>query len=749
MQATLVSELPLMFSSDQVADPVTADAKVVDPAAYPYYGQIELASGRPLRSVLDARSLVASADLLEALQVHIGDSIRINQTEFQIRDVITAEPDLFVIPPVPIGRVIVSRNAFDRTSLMQFGAVGLHRVLVKLSSDEDRHSVCAHLEEIFPGARVLDYTSRTPESVTVVTWVIPFLNLVGVLALAFGAVAVATAAYFHLLQGTQTIAILKCVGAESGRVLDLYLFQILSIALIGIFGGLVAAPLIEWAAQKIAIGFIGVPVHAAGRMSASWEAVLSGLGVTAVAAWFPLSRIRRISPLVLLRRDAGERSGPTSTTLTAALMTVLALLAYIAAGGKRGSILAGVAVALAVVFFSTDLAIVTLHRVVRSQGLRLPWTIRHGIANLHRYRRQSRPAITVLATGVAFIVLAFVGQHRLRNSILETIPFHTPNLLVLRVDKTRLTQLSTALAHQSGVEVSQFVPAAFLGLIRAGGSTLEELRKSSPDLWIQRDWPASCAGTKPSGVEVVSGRWWDQGTSEPQMALAQDLATTFGVTLGTRMNFDVRNRQISARITALIRIAPAQRAWWREMILNCQDLPDARYSGAITVAPTHLAEVRRFLGEHFPDLLVLYIDDLLVRTERIGNDMLRAIAVVGGIAVLMTVFVLLAVLRAMRAFRVKEIALLRALGAPRVKLLGSVAVEYLALGGLGGLYGALLGFAVLSALLRMGTGISEWFIEPSAIGIAVAASAGFAAAVAILGCSPLLRSKPLELLRRP
>ncbi len=747
-QSTLVSELPLLLSSDQVADPVTADAKVVDPSAYPYYGEIQIASGKPLRSLLDAHSLVASADLLAALGIRVGDSIRIDQIEFQVRDVLLAEPDRFVIPPLPIGRIILSRQALDRTASLRFGAVGFHRILFKVPPEADRGALCSRLEEIFPGARVLDYTSRTPESVIVIGWVIPFLNVVGLLSLALGGVVIAAAAYFRVLESAQSIAIFKCVGATTARVVDVYLFQILMLGLIGILAGFAGARVVEDLAQRIAIGYLGVPIQTSETMSAALKIGLAGLFSALAAVQIPLSNVRRVSPLRLLRLGTGERdldSGPK--WLSWGLLLFLLVLILVTAGRQQGPFLAGVVFALVATFFLTDLAITGIHRVVRLGGTRLLWVLRHGIANLYRYRRQSRVAVAVLASGVAFIWIAAVGQYRLRSSIADTIPFHTPNLLILRVDDARRIQLIKALENRDGVNVSPFVPAAFIELTRAGRLTLEDLRRGSPDSWIQRDWPASCSDAKPAGIEVFSGKWWNKGSSETQIALSEDLARVFGVKPGARMEFRAGNRQISGRVSGLIRIAPAQRAWWREIILNCEDLPNARYSAAITVVPEHLAEVSQFLRLRFPDLVLLHIDELLMRTERVGKEVLRAIALVGSAAALMAGFVLLALIRSMRVFRVQEIALLKALGARQATLLSAVAVEYFALGALGGMLGAILGVGATSLLLYSGTGTSKWIFEPGAMAIATLASAAFTSSVGALGWWPLMRSKPLELLR--
>ena len=63
VESTLVAEMPIMLASDQVPDPVIAEVKAVDPSAYPYYGNVELASGRLFREALQGDAMVVSADV--------------------------------------------------------------------------------------------------------------------------------------------------------------------------------------------------------------------------------------------------------------------------------------------------------------------------------------------------------------------------------------------------------------------------------------------------------------------------------------------------------------------------------------------------------------------------------------------------------------------------------------------------------------------------------------------------------------
>ena len=177
VESTLVTEIPASFTSAIVPVPIVGTLKVVDPKAYPYYGRLDLKTGRDLKSSLSAHSVAASLDVLEALQLHLGDEMRINGTVYIVGDIIGHEPDRWSVPAPPTGRIVLSQEGFRRLSssgLPTLEAIGSYRLLMRTPITTDRRTLCVQLENIFPGARVIDYTSRTPETAAVAEFVLPF-----------------------------------------------------------------------------------------------------------------------------------------------------------------------------------------------------------------------------------------------------------------------------------------------------------------------------------------------------------------------------------------------------------------------------------------------------------------------------------------------------------------------------------------------------------------------------------------------
>ena len=51
--------------------------KAVDPAMYPFYGEVELAPAAPLKTVLSADTVAVADDLLVRLNLKVGDQLKI------------------------------------------------------------------------------------------------------------------------------------------------------------------------------------------------------------------------------------------------------------------------------------------------------------------------------------------------------------------------------------------------------------------------------------------------------------------------------------------------------------------------------------------------------------------------------------------------------------------------------------------------------------------------------------------------
>src|SRR5215469_18174571 len=77
VEITPVTELLSMASSAKTLDPLLVSMKAVDPAMYPFYGEVELQPAGRLKDVLAANTVVVADDLLVRLHLNVGDSLKI------------------------------------------------------------------------------------------------------------------------------------------------------------------------------------------------------------------------------------------------------------------------------------------------------------------------------------------------------------------------------------------------------------------------------------------------------------------------------------------------------------------------------------------------------------------------------------------------------------------------------------------------------------------------------------------------
>src|ERR1700736_35681 len=242
VEITPVTELLSMASAAKTLDPLLVSLKGVDPAMYPFYGEVELAPAAPLKTVLTPDTVVVADDLLVRLNMKVGDQLKIGTQLFRVASVVVNEPDRLSGNFAAGPRVLISREGLETSGLLAPGSHAGQRYLFKVPkprngapiSDKAVADLKARLEKLLPEAQIIDYRETNPALTQGLDRATSLLSLMSLVALVLGAVGVAMAMRAHLQQRLDTIAIMKSLGARSGQVIKIYLLQTL---LLGAAGG--------------------------------------------------------------------------------------------------------------------------------------------------------------------------------------------------------------------------------------------------------------------------------------------------------------------------------------------------------------------------------------------------------------------------------------------------------------------------------------------------------------------------------
>ncbi|NBB82953.1 MAG: ABC transporter permease, partial [Alphaproteobacteria bacterium] len=327
------------------ADPTTlVELKAVDDA-YPLYGAVTLDGAPDLDTALgriDGRwGAAVDPIVLDRLDLALGDRLRIGEATVELRATIAREPDragggTFTLGP----RVMIDRQALDATELIQPGSMIYWNYRVALPPGDSTAAFRSDLTAAFPDAgwRIRDFTDAAPQLQQAIERLALFLTLVGLTALLVGGVGVGNAVKAYLDGRLATIATLKCLGAPSRLIFQVYLIQVLVLAAAGTAIGLaigIAAPfVVAWAIADL------LPIQARFGVYPAALALAAGFGLLTALTFslLPLARARML-PAGALFRDlvAPGRGLPDRAMVLALAASAVALggLAVVTAADTR------------------------------------------------------------------------------------------------------------------------------------------------------------------------------------------------------------------------------------------------------------------------------------------------------------------------------------------------------------------------------------------------------------------------------
>src|SRR5690242_16220045 len=291
--------------------PVLVSIKAVDPAKYPYYGTVNLSPAMPLSQALAPDTVIAGEDVLIRRGVKVGDMVRLGSANFRLAAAVVSEPDR-MSGSLNVGlRMMLSREAFERTGLMQLGSRAAERYLFKIepggpSMEEARASIL----DALPESRVIDSRESNPLITRGLDQATTFLSLISLIALIVGAIGVAMAMYAHVQQKMDNIAVMKSLGATSGEIIRIYTIQTLMLGLLGGIAGVLLGRAVEEAFPSLVNKIFEIKATTGWHFDAAIQGISVGLLTTLLFTLPPLVAIRKIRPAMILRRGMADTKLP-------------------------------------------------------------------------------------------------------------------------------------------------------------------------------------------------------------------------------------------------------------------------------------------------------------------------------------------------------------------------------------------------------------------------------------------------------
>ena len=769
IRITWTTETVSMASAPPDPVPLLVSLKAVDPSEYPYYGTAELEPAMSLAQALDGDSAVVADEFLIRLNAHVGQTLRLGGRSFRIAAVLKQEPDRMG-SSVGLGpRVMISQAALQRTGLIAPGSRASQRLLMKLPESTparltgkadaviDPLAMRKQLEEALPDAQVMDFREGNPGLSRGLDNATAVLSLICLVAMVLGAIGVAMAMHAHLEQRMDMLAILKALGAGSADLLRIFLLQTLGLGLAGGVLG-VAVGVGVMAALPAVFGKL-LPVQAV--LEFPWRSALAGLGTglltTLLFCLPPLLDVRGVRPVLVLRRmvEQGPEgigawfAGWWARRLQLGLsIVVVAALGGIAWALSDSAVVGGwfavvFAVALVVLLALAWVALRTLRFLLDRIRLRLPSSLRHGLANLYRPGNQSAAVLAALGTGVMLILAVYLMQATLLRDLRETASPQLPNIFLVDVTTDEIAGVKEFFQNQPGVsqalDLMPVVPGRFVSF---NGHTLDQLKGQHFPGRMLEHAELSWADAPPAGDKVTQGKWWIDANAA-ELAVGEGVAGRLHLGVGSAVELEIGGKVHKLKVAAIYR-ADGQHLGARiSFVLPSELLKDqpATWYGGLHIDPRQVAAMERDLFAAYPSISVINVADVMVRIESVVDQITFVVRFLAGFSIFAGLTILASSIASTRFRRMREAVVLKTLGATRMRIVRTFSVEFSVLGLLAGSVGVVFANVLTQVLLRkLDVGFHiEWLAALFAlVGTAVLATAtGWIASYRILGLRPL------------
>lgn len=724
---------------------------MIDPQVYPYYSTISSTEGKPLADLIQSPTdIVIDKKAAETLKAEIGDTIRISgsDTDFTIRGFVPTDAEV-TDPFTGIFAALFGFYYLDADAAQFFDTPPqyIDKIYLRLQDSARVSEVNNALLQEYPFLNTTTIDDLKVQNQEIATQINQLVTIMGLISLLLGSIGIINTMQVIVRRRTVEVAVLKTIGLQAGQVTILFLVEAFLMGIVGSLAGIILGWLTTFAIKGVAENLVAQSLNFRIVPLAAVNGLIVGTLVTTIFGFLPTLAAGQVRPGTVLRPndDIIPRAGCLQTLLALGAIVIalsLVIQTIIGSFGLAVGVTIGAFIAAGVLFAVLSFLIWLIGRFFPSLGIvDLKISLRQMLA------ARSRAAVTLLALVVGVFSLSLITLFA--DSINQLLSFALGegsggNVLVTTAAPPMLQQVETKLQSLEGVrkyQVLRTYDGTLLSLEEADGTVLTpDQIKDRIRTNAQNGLFGALAGDSESEFDMsdvlfdslgqVSGREIDQLGSEkietgrqltaddegqPVMVIQSSQAVTdAGIGLGDKLTFQfgddpdakVTFEVVGMSAASIARIGGGGGAGYVPNTSIPSAVQPTSIVTMVDIADEQIPELRRQLGA-VPGTFVLetaFFTKLL--TSLLGTftafpTMVALLGlIVGGVVIANSVA--LATLE-----RRREIAVMKAVGLQRERVLGMLLLENAVLGLIGGLVGVGIGLLALIMLLSLGGGAAQ------------------------------------------
>jgi len=640
-----------------------------------FYGKGELVAQAP-----QPGTVWAEERILQKLGVDIGDEIEIGDAVLIIDRILQQDADRSGSLFSPFGRLLMSLSDVEKTGVVSQGS----RLWHKHYYSGGERALAEFVDWLRPQLDKAEKLGGIEDSQNNVGNALQkaqqYLSLASLISVLLAAVAIALCAQRYSERHFNTAALLRCLGASSRQVRNIFINKLFFTAVVGaILGALIGFGL-HFLLLAIVADILPNDIMPA-RFLPVGMSMLSAAMVLMLIALAPILNLNKVSPVRVLRRELAPQSVKANVFFVLAV-GIMVLLAYLLTGSIKLSIVfvVGLAILLLIYGLLSSVLLKTLSLV----QTRLPNLLQVGLTQLNRHQYYARSQVAAFAFIFTSVALIWIVRGDLFDNWQQQVPEGTPNHFAINILPDKKDDFAQAMVDK-GIEVEDFYPMVRGRLTHINGVNVSDLfpEDDMPNA-INRELNLSWAAGLRDDQSLVQGQWFDDVDQAQEgihwISIESELARRLNVGLNDDIQFNIAGSELNAKIANLRKVE------WENfqpnfyVLFNDGAINDFHhtYINSFYLPPTEGKWLLR-LNQQFKAVTVIEIEQILNQVREILGQTSIAVEAILALVLLCAMVLMFATLLSTLGLRKHEAALYRTFGASEAMIRFRIRSEYVTL----------------------------------------------------------------------
>ncbi|OXE33521.1 ABC transporter permease, partial [Vibrio parahaemolyticus] len=598
--------------------------------------------------------------IMAQLEVTKGDNVTIGDADFTVSGAVLMEPGLSFNPFQQIPAAYIHQSDVEKTGAIQVGSRVQYRLFLK--ADNAALKQLQDKTELSPSDRwrTQDTASRSNEVFDRTT---QYLSLTVAIVIIMAATTLVLTCQNYVNSRTQTIAMLKSLGASRRWIEKWVLIQVAILLVTASIVGLILGSGLEYLLRIPLKDLLPNPLPSYG-VTPFIVAVVSAILITVPALGIPLLGLIKTPALEVLQQGTAQRSWKR---LLLVLVPVLPLLALYANNTLVWIVLVGIA-ALFVVLAGLSIALTKLFsRFATKPAMKL------ALSRINRTPITSGLQFGALSLSLMLLSIIWLVRSDILADWERTLPADAPNVFALNIADYELANYLETL-DKNGVTRSQAFPIIRGRLTEINGQNVKDVEyEGEGSDAIRRELNLTWGDQLPEYNDVLSGKWMNANSVSVEADVARDL----GIQLGDKLRFVINSQNFDATVDTIRHVE------WRDMKPNFYFIFSSDVMA--NVPGSYLISYRINEGNEslltsmsraHPTVSVLDIRTMGEKIQALIQQIVSAITILALLGVVAGLLLIFTLLRLSLSQRQQEIRLYRTLGSSKKRINTTLWAEY-------------------------------------------------------------------------